>query len=172
MKEITTLSVLIVKTRTRFVHIVQHLSTSKVVDSTRQETNMEYIKVWEKIEAMLKANGFHDLSQLQSLQIAGGNLTIEWHTDHNMQYKEANRIRIIGFLDHLDYQKSHWKPIHQIEPTSYKDGDIYRGETYCVKCKEKRSFEGKIKVSESGRRMAQGICPVCATKVNRILGKA
>ena len=35
----------------------------------------------------------------------------------------------------------------------------YKGEAYCVKCKEKRAFE-------------QGICPVCGTKVNRILGKA
>ena len=33
-------------------------------------------------------------------------------------------------------------------------------------------FEGTVKVSDSGRRMAQGICPVCGTKVNRILGKA
>ena len=48
----------------------------------------------------------------------------------------------------------------------------YKGEAYCVKCKEKRAFEGHVKVSESGRRMAQGICPVCGTKVNRILGKA
>ncbi|MEY3926736.1 MAG: hypothetical protein RIS16_693 [Actinomycetota bacterium] len=55
----------------------------------------------------------------------------------------------------------------------------YKGEAYCVKCKEKRSFEGHVKVSDSGRRMAQGICPVCGTKcpvcgtkVNRILGKA
>jgi Domain of unknown function (DUF5679) len=48
--------------------------------------------------------------------------------------------------------------------------DTYEG--YCVKCKEKRTFEGEIRVSESGRRMAQGPCPVCGTKVNRILGKA
>ncbi|HWG93154.1 MAG TPA: DUF5679 domain-containing protein [Mycobacteriales bacterium] len=48
--------------------------------------------------------------------------------------------------------------------------DTYNG--YCVKCKEKRDFEGEIKVSESGRRMAQGTCPVCSTKMNRILGKA
>jgi hypothetical protein len=48
----------------------------------------------------------------------------------------------------------------------------YKGEAYCVKCKEKRQFEGTVKVSDSGRRMAQGICPVCGTKVNRILGKA
>ena len=33
-------------------------------------------------------------------------------------------------------------------------------------------FTGEVKVSESGRRMAQGICPVCGTKLNRILGKA
>jgi hypothetical protein len=48
--------------------------------------------------------------------------------------------------------------------------DTYEG--YCVKCKEKRQFEGEIRTSESGRRMAQGPCPVCGTKVNRILGKA
>ena len=50
--------------------------------------------------------------------------------------------------------------------------DSYTGEAYCVKCKAKRDFTGEIKVSASGRRMAQGICPVCGTKVNRILGKA
>jgi hypothetical protein len=48
--------------------------------------------------------------------------------------------------------------------------DTYNG--YCVKCKDKRDFEGDVKVSESGRRMAQGTCPVCGTKMNRILGKA
>jgi len=48
--------------------------------------------------------------------------------------------------------------------------ESYNG--YCVKCKEKRDFEGEVKVSESGRRMAQGPCPVCGTKMNRILGKA
>ena len=48
--------------------------------------------------------------------------------------------------------------------------ESYNG--YCVKCKEKRDFEGEVKVSESGRRMAQGTCPVCGTKMNRILGKA
>jgi hypothetical protein len=48
--------------------------------------------------------------------------------------------------------------------------DTYEG--YCVKCKAKRTYEGEVKTSESGRRMAQGICPVCGTKINRILGKA
>ena len=42
---------------------------------------------------------------------------------------------------------------------------------YCVKCREKRDFEGTVVVSDSGRRMAKGTCPVCGTKMNRILGK-
>lgn len=47
---------------------------------------------------------------------------------------------------------------------------IFYGEAYCVKCKDKVTFEGDIKVSDSGRRMAQGKCPQCGTRVNRILG--
>ncbi|SCL39729.1 hypothetical protein GA0070624_6669 [Micromonospora rhizosphaerae] len=43
---------------------------------------------------------------------------------------------------------------------------------YCVKCKEKRDFEGRIEVSKTGMNMAKGKCPVCGTTVNRILGKA
>ena len=50
--------------------------------------------------------------------------------------------------------------------------ESYTGDAYCVKCKEKRDFTGEIKVSESGRRMAPGIGPVCATMLNRILGTA
>ena len=49
--------------------------------------------------------------------------------------------------------------------------ESYTGEAYCVKCKEKREFTGVV-VEKNGRRMAQGICSVCGTKVNRILGKA
>ncbi len=48
--------------------------------------------------------------------------------------------------------------------------ETYEG--YCVKCKQKRQFQGEVKVSGSGRRIAQGICLVCGTKINRILGKA
>jgi hypothetical protein len=42
---------------------------------------------------------------------------------------------------------------------------------YCVKCKEKRDFEGTEVNLANGRRAAQGICPVCGTKMNRMLGK-
>lgn len=48
--------------------------------------------------------------------------------------------------------------------------ETYNG--YCVKCKEKRDFEGEVVTSDSGRRMAKGQCPACGTKMNRILGKA
>lgn len=48
----------------------------------------------------------------------------------------------------------------------------YSGEFYCVKCKAKRETEGDVVVSENGRRMAKAVCPVCGTKLNRILGKA
>lgn len=47
----------------------------------------------------------------------------------------------------------------------------YVGDAYCVRCKDKRYFEGKVITSDSGRRMAQGRCDECGTKLNRILGK-
>lgn len=53
-----------------------------------------------------------------------------------------------------------------------KEGTVaetYNG--YCVKCREKRDFTGEISET-NGRRMAKGTCPVCGTKMTRILGKA
>jgi hypothetical protein len=44
-------------------------------------------------------------------------------------------------------------------------------EGYCVKCREKREFEGNEVELANGRRAAQGACPVCGTKMNRMLGK-
>jgi len=48
--------------------------------------------------------------------------------------------------------------------------ETYSGEAYCVKCKEKREFDGIVHET-NGRRMAKGKCPVCNTTVTRILGK-
>jgi len=48
----------------------------------------------------------------------------------------------------------------------------WSGSAYCVICKENVEFTGVVRTSDSGRRMAQGNCPRCNTKVNRILGKA
>ena len=43
-------------------------------------------------------------------------------------------------------------------------------EGYCVKCREKRQIKGgNVEVSDKGRRMAKGACPVCGTKVTRFL---
>lgn len=47
--------------------------------------------------------------------------------------------------------------------------ESYSGEAYCVKCKEKRQFDGEVHVSEKGRRMAKGTCPQCGTKLTRFL---
>jgi Domain of unknown function (DUF5679) len=41
---------------------------------------------------------------------------------------------------------------------------------YCVKCKEKREFEGQEVVMKNGRKAGRGTCPVCGTTLNRILG--
>ena len=46
-------------------------------------------------------------------------------------------------------------------------------EAYCVKCRTKRTVKnGTVTQTANGRQMAQGTCPVCGTKLNRILGKA
>ena len=44
-------------------------------------------------------------------------------------------------------------------------------EGYCVKCREKREFDGQVVEMANGRKAAQGTCPVCGTKMNRMLGK-
>jgi hypothetical protein len=49
--------------------------------------------------------------------------------------------------------------------------NTFFGDAYCVHCKDKITFEGQVRTSDSGRRMAQGKCPQCGNKVNRILGK-
>ena len=53
-----------------------------------------------------------------------------------------------------------------------KEGTVATYEAYCVKCRAKREFEGEETTLKNGRRAAQGKCPVCGTKVMRILGKA
>ena len=45
-------------------------------------------------------------------------------------------------------------------------------EAYCVKCRQKREFEGTETTLKNGRKAAKGTCPVCGTNVMRILGKA
>jgi hypothetical protein len=42
---------------------------------------------------------------------------------------------------------------------------------YCVKCKEKRDFEGVVSQTTKGTDIAKGPCPECGTTVCRMLGK-
>jgi hypothetical protein len=53
-----------------------------------------------------------------------------------------------------------------------REEHVAQYEAYCVKCKTKRTFEGTVVTLKNGRSAAQGTCPVCGTKVMRILGKA
>ena len=55
---------------------------------------------------------------------------------------------------------------------AYPGGVMAEYEAYCVKCRDKRKFEGEIVEFKNGRKAAQGKCPVCGTKVTRILGKS
>ena len=45
-------------------------------------------------------------------------------------------------------------------------------EGYCVKCREKREFEGEETTLKNGRKAARGTCPVCGTTLMRMLGKS
>jgi len=43
-------------------------------------------------------------------------------------------------------------------------------EGYCVKCKAKREMKNPSEtVTSNGRKMAQGTCPVCGTKMTKFL---
>ncbi len=48
--------------------------------------------------------------------------------------------------------------------------DKYNG--YCVKCREKRDFDGEKVTLPNGSKAAQGSCPVCGTKMTRMLPKS
>lgn len=46
----------------------------------------------------------------------------------------------------------------------------YRG--YCIKCKTSRDFDGAAARLKGGRLAAQGTCPVCGTKITRMLSES
>jgi hypothetical protein len=47
--------------------------------------------------------------------------------------------------------------------------ETYNG--YCVKCREKRDFEGEVKELANRPPAAQGSSPVCGTTMTRMLPK-
>ena len=44
-----------------------------------------------------------------------------------------------------------------------------RLEGYCVSCKVVRTFDGFLMIAASGRGMVQGACPVCNTRMSKVL---
>lgn len=55
--------------------------------------------------------------------------------------------------------------------TKLRGAAVAEYEGYCVKCRQKQTFDGQEVELANGRRAAQGACPTCGTKMNRILGK-
>jgi len=46
------------------------------------------------------------------------------------------------------------------------------GENYCLKCKKKQQIENVVeKTAKNGRKMQQGNCKVCNTKVSKFIKK-
>lgn len=43
-------------------------------------------------------------------------------------------------------------------------------EAYCMKCRTKREFTGQLVTLKNGRPAMQGTCPVCGTKLTKIMG--
>ncbi len=112
---------------------------------------------------------------------------IEEYSESYGGYREV-RSGVVGFFGKKSairtarralkkYQKFHlYDELYRIDgtpfdTTSFFEDDPYEGAAWCVKCKDKVTFTGKVKVAPSGRRMAVGKCPKCKTKVNRILGR-
>jgi hypothetical protein len=52
-----------------------------------------------------------------------------------------------------------------------KEVNMAQYEAYCVKDREKVTFEGEIVTLKNGRKAAKGSCPKCGTTVMRILSK-
>jgi hypothetical protein len=53
---------------------------------------------------------------------------------------------------------------------STKGGRRMADTAYCMKCREKRDFEGHLVTLKNGRPALQGTCPVCGTKLTKIMG--
>ena len=53
-----------------------------------------------------------------------------------------------------------------------RETGVAQYEAYCMKCRQKRMFDGQVVELKNGRPAAQGTCPVCGTKLTRILSKA
>ena len=95
------------------------------------------------------------------------------HKVHQFNSERAFCTRCGFFWDKYD-NKSYSKYSH---PAYYKKSscgckepkETYSGDAYCVYCKVKVDFDGWVRVSDSGRRMAYGNCPNCGKKVNRII---
>jgi hypothetical protein len=73
--------------------------------------------------------------------------------------------------DEDDEDDEEWNPGEFGHPLN-ADGSsrqAKRLEGYCVSCKVVRTFDGFLIIAASGRGMVQGACPVCNTRMSRVI---
>ena len=58
----------------------------------------------------------------------------------------------------------------ELEPMGSEEEQPMATEAYCVKCREKREMKNEEAVTlKNGRPAVQGVCPVCSTKLFRLM---
>lgn len=82
----------------------------------------------------------------------------------NMRAAAAQIVKATEGIDGLTIEADE-DEVHDHAPGD--DTETYGG--YCVKCKQGREFVGHVEEMANGRRAAKGTCPVCGTKMTRIL---
>lgn len=83
-------------------------------------------------------------------------------------YKRLPVRKPIAKLEKMFYNYSNWGCLDK-KPQG-KGENTMEFEAYCVKCRKKQKVKsGTVKEASNGRKMAQGTCPVCGTKVTRFL---
>jgi hypothetical protein len=73
--------------------------------------------------------------------------------------------------DENDEDDEEWNPGDFGHPLN-ADGSSRQAkqiEGYCVSCKVVRTFDGFLMIAASGRGMVQGGCPVCNTRMSKVL---
>jgi hypothetical protein len=136
-----------------------------------------------KEEARLRSHGWMTTDEFLDKLLPGLREYLGRYTylgsDNQLNHPEDMILNIqtymeVGFHVIADFGVASEKPapVKKKKKKTSSGVEQYSGSAYCIDCKENVDFEGFVRVSDSGRRMAQGICDECGTKVNRILGKA
>jgi hypothetical protein len=139
-------------------------------------------KLDAKEEARLREKGWMTTKEFIDKVIPGLREYLERYTylgsDNQLNHPEDMMLNVQTYFEvayHViaDFGVAGEKPASVVKEKKTSSGvEPYSGSAYCVICKVNVNFDGFVRVSDSGRKMAQGTCDNCGTKVNRILGEA